>query len=188
MLAPVDLYTLDAFFDFIAQRNGSDADPHFEYIGGEIVEVVSSGYPSRIAMRIGRYIDAFVDEHNLGRVTGADGGYMVNGEAYIPDVAFTRFESQAEAEYRQGYNVQAPDLAVEVLSPSDVQRERRTTTKVVNYLQAGTLVWLVDPEARTVTVYALDAKPRILTSEDRLDGGAILPGFAVPVAKLFPVE
>jgi len=79
----------------------------------------------------------------------------------------------------------APDLAVEVLSPSD--RMADALAKVAMYLQAGTpLVWLVNPVTRTVVDFRAEMDPLTLSESDTLDGGDILPGFRVPVAEIFP--
>ena len=78
----------------------------------------------------------------------------------------------------------APDLAAEVLSPSD--RMVEALAKITMYLEAGVrLVWLVDPEAMTITVFRPDAALKMLGIGDTLDGGDVLPGFSVPVAELF---
>jgi Uma2 family endonuclease len=78
----------------------------------------------------------------------------------------------------------APDLAVEVVSPSD--RDARVTQNAITYLDAGTrLVWVVEPDSQTVTVYTPDLTARILRAEDTLDGGDVLPGFTLKVAEIF---
>ena len=78
----------------------------------------------------------------------------------------------------------APDLAVEVLSPSD--RMADAMSKVTMYLQAGVrLVWLIDPATLTVTIFRQDAAPKMVSEGDTLDGGDVLPGFSVPVAEIF---
>jgi Uma2 family endonuclease len=77
-----------------------------------------------------------------------------------------------------------PDIAVEVLSPSD--RLGDALAKVAMYLQAGVrLVWLADPDRRTVTVFTPDAPPVTLGTEAILDGGDVLPDLRVPVADIF---
>jgi Uma2 family endonuclease len=78
----------------------------------------------------------------------------------------------------------APDLAVEVLSPTD--RMGDALAKISMYLQAGVqIVWLVDPSSQTVTVFQPDAAPATLRTGDTLDGGSVLPGFSLPVAEMF---
>jgi Uma2 family endonuclease len=78
----------------------------------------------------------------------------------------------------------APDLAVEVLSagntPGEMARKRQ------EYFAAGVrLVWLVDPEARPVEVFTAPEQPTILHEEHTLEGGAVLPGLALPLRELF---
>ncbi len=157
-------------------------DRLFELINGEIVVVTSNDYSSELAILIGHYLLAFVLPRNLGRVTGADGGYMFGEDRYIPDCAYISYARQAAPSFK-GYNPTPPDLAVEVLSPANTSDE--ITTKVVNYLRAGTVVWVVDPQAQRATVYAPDAAPKLHTLTDTIDGGDVLPGFTLPVQQIF---
>ncbi|GAB4521342.1 MAG: Uma2 family endonuclease [Anaerolineae bacterium] len=172
--------TLEDFEAFINQPEHRDST--FEFIDGRIVEVVSNNLSSQIAMFIGAMILVFVLEKDLGWVTGADGGYRVAGERYIPDVGFISKVRQP-AISRAAYNPLAPDLAVEVLSPGNDAGDIRI--KIVNYLRAGTTVWLVDPEAKQVEVYTPGEAPRTLYESDTLNGGAVLPGFTLAVKALF---
>ncbi len=88
------------------------------------------------------------------------------------------------AELPDSFVPMAPDLAVEVLSPSD--RMADALAKVAMYLQAGTpLVWLVNTATRTVVVFRSEMDPVTLAGSDTLDGGDVLPGFSVPVAEIF---
>ena len=94
------------------------------------------------------------------------------------------FSAQRLAELPDSFVPMAPDLAVEVLSPSD--RMADALAKVAMYLQAGTpLVWLVNPATRTVVVFRSEMDPVTLGESDTLDGGDVLPGFSVPVAEIF---
>src|SRR5579859_4190624 len=115
-----------------------NAHKRLEFIGGEIVEVVSNTDASEIAIRIAARISFYVETHTLGRVTGADGGYKVSGENYIPDVGFISKARQPQRPHTS-WNPLAPDLAVEVVSPTD--RVQDIADKVANYLLAGTLLW-----------------------------------------------
>ncbi|MEO8612265.1 MAG: Uma2 family endonuclease [Chloroflexota bacterium] len=161
-----------------------NADKLYEYIGGEIVEVVSNNLSSEIAGLILMFVGLFVRQHDLGRVTGADGGYRVSGERYIPDVGFISKIKQPEPS-REAYNPNPPDLAVEVLSPGNDERDMRI--KIVNYLRAGTTVWLVDPDNQAVEVYSPKAPPKTLGIDHMLEGGDVLPGFTLAVKDIFPV-
>ncbi len=77
-----------------------------------------------------------------------------------------------------------PDLAAEVVSPSD--RPKDVAAKAQTWLDAGVrLVWVVNPRQQTVTVYSAACQPRVLHSTDTLDGGEVLPGFTLAVAEIF---
>lgn len=102
----------------------------------------------------------------------------------VPDVAFVRAERMPQGEARWHFPRLAPDLAVEVLSPTD--RGRDVRAKVAMYQEAGVpLIWLVDPEAQTVTALALGKEPVTLTGADALDGGDVLPDLRIEVAEIF---
>ncbi len=161
-----------------------NAERRLEFVGGEIVEVVSNNYSSMVAARILIKLGTFLENAHLeGYVTGADGGYCVGDERYIPDVAFVS-KSRQPAPSRDAYNAIAPDLAVEVLSPSDQPDVLRL--KLANYLAAGTVVWVVNPDNNTVEVYTPGQRAYRLGPADTLTGSDLLPGFALPVKDVFP--
>jgi Uma2 family endonuclease len=175
-----EMVTLEAFEAFLAQPESRNRD--FEWIGGRIVEVVSNSYSSEIAALLLIRVGGHVLANKLGRVTGADGGYIIGGDRYIPDVAFVSYTRQPEP-CHDAYNPVPPDLAVEVLSPTNAERDIRL--KIVNYLRVGTTAWLVDPAEQTVEVYAPDQAPQIIRKNGVLDGGKLLPGFKLALADLF---
>jgi Uma2 family endonuclease len=160
-----------------------NADRSFELIGGEIVEVVSNGKSSALGALMTVLIGGFVLQNKLGFTTGADGGYMIGTQRYIPDCAFMSTARQAKPT-PEAYNALPPDLAVEVLSPSNTPDE--IAIKVDNYLRAGVVVWVVNPDAERVTVHRPDAPPQTYGINDTLDGGNVLPGFTLPVRDIFP--
>jgi len=172
--------TAEEFEHFVELPENSER--LFELIGGEIVEVPSNPYSSKLGMRFGRHIGNFVDENDLGHVTGEQGGYMVSGERYAPDVGFISKQRQPELP-RKGYNPLAPDLAVEVVSPTD--REDRLSIKIANYLAAGTVVWVARPEYKEVEVYVPGQPVKIVDMNGELDGGSVLPGFRLAVKDIF---
>jgi Uma2 family endonuclease len=131
------------------------------------------------------YLNFFVIPRKLGFVTSSDSGYVINNERYIPDVGFISIQRQPKP-WREAYLNKAPDLAVEVISPTDEHSKVRA--KVVNYLRAGTIVWLVDPDAKQIEVYMPNAAPFTLGLTDTLNGGTLLPEFSVAVSELFPEE
>lgn len=116
-------------------------------------------------------------------MTGADGGYYISDEDYfVPDVAYISKERQPELP-RKGFNPIPPDLAVEVVSPTDSYSE--VARKVAVYLRGGTrLVWGGDPETPSVAVHTT-AGTQTFGLNDTLDGGEALPGFALPIKDIF---
>jgi Uma2 family endonuclease len=137
------------------------------------------------ALRIARRLAEFVERHGLGLVVGEAGFVLARKPDTVrgPDAAFVSTERLAE-HHGETFFAGAPDLAVEVISPSN---SRRTVIeKTRDYLAAGArMVWTVDPERATVTVHAPGRRPAVLRAEDRLEGGDVLPGFSIPVRRLF---
>lgn len=173
---------VEEFEHFVEQPE--NADKLFEYIGGEIVEVPSNATASKYSQIIAGEIYIFIKGKDLGHLTGEAGGYMVAGERYAPDVAFISKTKQPDLA-EEGYNPNPPDLAVEVDFPSTYQSQKNLRTKVVNYLAAGTLVWLVIPEVKEVEIYAPGQPKRTAGINDVLDGGNVLPGFKLAVKDIF---
>lgn len=181
MAVQIQRHTLEDFDAFI--HLPENADRLFEFIAGEIVEVPSNPFSSEIAILIAAALLSFVRANKLGHVTGEAGGYMVGGERYAPDVAYISSAKQPELA-REGYNPNPPDLAVEVISPTDDERPLRI--KVANYLAVGVLVWVVYPITQEVEVFAPGQSVKIVTRDGTLDGGDVLPGFTLPVHTIFP--
>jgi len=174
-------YTTDEDFERLIALP-ENADLRFEFIDGEVIEVPSNPFSSELAILIASALLAFVRSLKLGRVTGEGAGYIVAGRKLSPDVAFVAAARQDQLA-RQGYNPIAPDLAVEVVSPTD--REPAIRRKLAIYAEAGVLVWLVRPQRKTVEVYAPDQPVEILGIDGELDGGDVLPGFHLPVRDIF---
>jgi Uma2 family endonuclease len=137
------------------------------------------------ALRIARLLAELVERHDLGRVVGEAGFMLARGPDTVrgPDASFVSTERLA-GHRGETFFEGAPDLAVEVISPSSSMSSVAEKTR--DYLAAGArLVWNVDPERATVTVHARDRRPAVLAGEDRLEGGDVLPGFSIPVRRLF---
>jgi Uma2 family endonuclease len=173
--------TVEEFDEFVLLPENVDRE--FEFIGGEIYEVVSNPVSSNLGSRINGFLFIYLSQNDIGYLTGADGGYMVSGERYIPDVGFISYARQPELSYTEGYNPNPPDLAVEVLSPSNEDEKMRV--KIHNYQAAGTVVWLADVESQTIEVYRPGKPVLILGINDVLEGGDVLPGFKVAVKDIF---
>jgi Uma2 family endonuclease len=160
-------------------------DRLLELVGGEIVEMPSNPYASAVSSRINGFLFVYLLQNPIGQLTGEAGGYKVAGERYAPDVALILSARQPELA-RQGYNPNAPDLAVEVDFPTTYESQEMLRVKVANYLAAGTMVWIVRPDRKMVEVYA-PAKPvQLLGVDDTLRAEDLLPGFSMPVRDIFP--
>lgn len=136
---------------------------------------------ARLLVRLG----TFVQTHRLGEFFAAETGFRLRRDpdtVRAPDVAFVGADRAAEAGV-PGFPALAPDLVAEVVSPSD--RAVDVVGKALAWLDAGVrLVWVVDPQNRTVTVYRQDGVA-VLRGGDVLDGEDVLPGFALPLEELW---
>lgn len=124
-----------------------------------------------------------------GRLATADPGFTLSRSpdtVRAPDIAYVSRARHADP-MPDGFPELAPDLAVEVRSPSD--RVGAVVAKVGDWLSAGTaMVWVVDPPRQSVVVYRADGSVTVLGQGDALDGDAVLPGFSYPLAALFVVD
>ena len=157
-----------------------------ELVRGQLVREPLAGFEhGEISIRIASFLFEFAREHGLGSVVGPDCGFVLFDEpptVRAPDVAFVREDRLAFD--RKRFAPMAPDLAVEVLSPSNTMSEIHE--KVLDYLDAGTrLVWVVDPGPRTIAVYRSRDSIRLITAEGEIDGADVLPGFRRRVSELF---
>jgi Uma2 family endonuclease len=160
----------------------------YEIERGELVRLPLSNFnSSQIGIEIARLLSTWAKEHSAGRVAGADGAYVLQQDPLIvriPDVSFVAADRLPPREEWQRFLALAPDLAVEVVSPSDTVRDM--TFKVIEYLDFGVrMVWVVFPDSRAVQVYFADRSSRLLSANETLDGGDVLPGFSLPIATLF---
>ena len=128
-----------------------------------------------------------VEANDLGVVFAAETGFRLATDpdtVRAPDVAFITKTRVEEVGKFEGFWPGAPDLAVEVISPADSYNEVKE--KVEEYLNAGAgAVWVVDPRRRTIAVYRSLTEIAILTENDTLEGGDIIPGFGCCVAEVF---
>jgi Uma2 family endonuclease len=147
----------------------------------------AGGEASEIAGDIFALIRPFVRSAKLGMLTTADGTYFLarNPDTLVvPDVAFVRWDSLPGRTRPKSYVPVPPDLAVEVVSPSDTARD--VDAKMTLYRRAGVpLVWWIYPERRTVVVFRAGQQAAELREGNELDGEDVLPGFRLPVAEIF---
>jgi Uma2 family endonuclease len=157
----------------------------YEVVDGELVVMSPAGMRHEgIVMEVGATLRGFVNQHRLGRVFAPDLLYVrPSGNKRGPDVSFIAAHRLAELPPDTVFPAFAPDLAVEVLSPSD--RPRRVLDKVGEYLEAGVrLVWVIDPVKRQAAVYRTATEVRYVDAGGVLDGEDVLPGFRCPLADL----
>lgn len=148
-----------------------------ELVDGEIRSVSpAGGRHGAIGMALGSLLVEWNRDRRAGTVFDSSTGFrMPNGNVRSPDVAFVSRDRLHDVP--EGFCPLAPDLAVEVVSPGD--RPREVLDKVGEYLQAGTrLVWVVDPDTRTVAVHRTLSDVLTVAAGEALEGGAVLPGFA----------
>lgn len=157
-----------------------------ELVGGVLVEKAMGYLESILAIAVARHLANFAVPDKLGFVSGSDGMMrLFPGLVRIPDVAFTSRDRFPLGKVPvEPIPDLAPDLAVEVLSrsntPAEMARKRR------EYFDAGVrLVWIIDPQRRTVAVFSSLQDSIELSEQDSLDGGSVLPGFSLDIAELF---
>lgn len=158
----------------------------YELVDGVLVEKTVGIAESYLAALIVRLLGNYVDHRKLGIVFGADGmARLSSGLIRIPDVSFVSWDRLKGLKVPTGpFLTLAPELAVEVLSPSNTKKEM--SRKLLEYFEAGVMfVWYVDPIARTVEVFTSPDQSVVLREGEILDGGAPLPGFQLPLSELF---
>jgi Uma2 family endonuclease len=163
-------------------------DLRHELVKGELRTMAPAGFQHGIVtMNLGTALAQHVKAHGLGLVPSSETGFVLRhapDTVRAPDIAFVRAERIAAQGRPLKFWEGAPDLAVEVLSPSDTVDE--VECKVDDYLTAGTLmVWVINPSRRSFTVHRPDQQPLLLRESGMLDGGDVVNGFSCPVAEIF---
>ncbi len=172
------------------EQDAIDAEHRFgvlcELIDGTLVEKPKGLYESILAGIVIRLLGEFVSSRRLGILGVPDAMFRVKpGQIRLPDVSFVSW-ARLPADFQQHAAADiAPDLAIEVLSPSNTVREM--TRKRIELFAGGTrLMWVIDPASKTVAVYTeAESVPVMLTEDQSVDGGAVLPGFSFAIRQLF---
>jgi len=157
-----------------------------ELVDGVLVEKTMGYLESILAIFISRKIGDFVESHKSGIVLGEAGTLRIlPRQVRIPDVSFISWEKFPGGKLPK---VQipsvAPDLAIEVLSPSNAEGEMRR--KLNDYFAAGvSLVWYIDPGKKNARIYTSPDQCTVLDETQSLSGGAVLPGFELALRDLF---
>ena len=165
-----------------------DEDPYrLELVRGQVVREPPTGaLHGVVQVVLGAALHQYVSSHRLGRVMVETGYVLSRTEATVrgPDISFLARDRIQAGPWPLSLIEGAPDLAVEILSPSN--RAGEVAEKVADYLAAGCrLVWVVDPIRRQVTVHEPGKQATSLLVSDALDGGPVLPGFRLPIEELF---
>jgi Uma2 family endonuclease len=170
-------------------RAASHDESLYEVVRGQRVELPPMGvYSSIVASVLGEFLGAFARTHVLGRTVVETLFVLDEAEdtQRRPDVAFVSYQRWPRNRLipEEGEWVVVPDLAVEVVSPND--RAEALLVKVREYFDVGArTVWVIYPREGVVHVFETFTRIRVLTRTDALDGGAILPGFQLPLTSLF---
>ena len=158
----------------------------FELVRGELVRVTpAGGWHGGLAAFLAAELSAFVRPRQLGRVFVEVGFKLFSNPDTVrgPDVSFVSRDRHAALK-RRGFLHGAPDLAIEIVSFDKTVTE--TSAKAADYLEAGTpLAWVVDPDARQVLLHRPGRGVTTLSAAETLDGGDVLPGFSLPLSRLF---
>ncbi len=157
-----------------------------ELVRGVIITMPAPGARhGACCSRINRQLATFVEDNNLGTVFATDTGFVTErnpDSVRGPDIAFWSRENLPEIP--DGYIDVPADILIEVVSPGD--RYARIQQKVNEYLEKGVcLIWVVDPEDRSIAVFRNGQKPKVLSENETLSGEDVLPGFSCRIADLF---
>ncbi len=160
----------------------------YELVKGELRMMTPAGFEhGRVAARINLLVGQHVLQNDLGVVLAAETGFTLarNPDTVrAPDVAFVRQDQIPPEDQHHKFAELAPDLVVEVASPSDTRAS--VEEKVQNYLNAGVrLIWVVYPQTKSVMEYRPETEIRNLIPEDTLQGYDVLPGFRCKVTEFF---
>lgn len=163
----------------------------YELVNGQLEEKEVSYLSSLTGIEVSFQLRLFLQEHPIGTVTGSDCSFQCFEDdeddplkIRRPDVAFIARGRLPAEQLARGHVTISPDLAVEVVSPNDTVYD--LNKKVEEYLRAGVrLVWVIDPENRTLDVYRADRTLARLMPEDELTGEAVVPGFHCQVKDFF---
>ena len=164
----------------------ADRDCLCELEFGTLVEKTMGWYESLLANLISFEISLYLRTHDLGQVLGADGMLKIlPGMVKLPDISFISWSRFPNTKLpRRPVPALIPDLAVEVLSDGNSQREM--TNKLEMYFDAGVrLVWYIDPKSRSATMWQQRDQPQPIAIDGELDGCDVLPGLRISLKQIF---
>jgi len=160
--------------------------PICELIDGVLVEKAMGTRESLMAGLIFGYLWEFLGQHDLGRLLPGDGMCRLRpGNVRVPDVSFIPWDRMPEEEEPEE-NIWSvtPALAIEVLSDSNTKKE--IDQKIHDLFATGCqLAWVINPKTQKAKVYTSAKRFKEIDKTSFLDGGKVLPGFTLPLTKLF---
>ncbi|MBI4632187.1 MAG: Uma2 family endonuclease [Chloroflexi bacterium] len=159
----------------------------YELAKGKLISMSPPGFEhGLIVMYIAGALHTYARSKKLGKVFAAETGFRLSRNpdtVRAPDAAFVS-KDRLPTDKPKSYADLAPDLVVEVVSPSDDPDE--VQEKIEDYLDAGVkAVWVVYPKTQSVTVYHSLNDVHVLRINDVLTAEHILPGFSLPVSQVF---
>ncbi len=158
----------------------------YELVNGEIIMGPAGFEHGEIIMRLATALRVYAIQKKLGTVLDSSTGFwMKNGNCRSPDISFIKKDRlKGFKSLPKGFIEGAPDLAIEVLSPTD--SIENTHAKITEYFDSGAkLVWIINPEDQTVHIYHSKHPYKLLLPEDYIDGEDLIPGFSMKIAELF---
>lgn len=159
-----------------------------ELVKGELKAISPAGFQHGVIVnQLSQLLTDFVNRNGLGLVLGAETGFILSRNPDTvrgPDISFVTRERIERIGIPVAYFPEAPDLAVEIVSPGDTVSE--VEAKAEDWLNGGKrMLWVVSPRSRTVTVYQSLHQISVLTENETLDGAPVLSGFSCRVGELF---
>jgi Uma2 family endonuclease len=160
----------------------------YELINGELITMPTTGLPhGRVTLRLSVPLGQFIWDNDLGEGFAAETGYKLTSNpdtVLAPDFSFVSKQRMEEMVETTGFFSIPPDLAVEVLSPSD--RPSKVKTKTLRWLGYGVKqVWNVNPKDRTVTVHRSATDSETFSGDDYLEAPDLFPGFRLSLDRIF---
>jgi Uma2 family endonuclease len=183
--APTKLLTAEEFYEWV--HRPENRDRFFELERGRIIEMPPPfKYHGRVCAKVCALLENYASRVGKGYPVSNDAGFILETNPDTvrgADISFYEDE-QTAADMDRKYTTALPKLAVEVLSPND--QHTKVVKRIAQFIARGiALVWVIDPEVRSITVYHPAKFPRVLDETDELDGNDVLPDFRCRVAEFF---
>lgn len=176
------LYTPE---DLLAMPDGKN----YELVSGQLVERKSGVESSWVAGQVCSQLHWFCEEHRIGWTLLSNAGYQCfpydPGRVRKPDGSFVRYGRFPGGVLPEDWAELVPDLVFEVISPGDTVYE--LDDKLDDYRKVGVpLIWVINPNSRSVMVHRADGSVKHLSENDELSGEDVIPGFRCPIREMLP--